>query len=108
MRALRPLFCLALSAWLSSTAVAVQAQTTDPAAAKPPSAASAVFQILASELALQQGQAGVAVATYVALAERTKDPGVAERATRVAILPLTAGPAGPAGTVPSTGWLAGG
>jgi len=86
MRALRPLFCLALSAWLSSTAVAVQAQTTDPAAAKPPSAASAVFQILASELALQQGQAGVAVATYVALAERTKDPGVAERATRVALL----------------------
>lgn len=86
MRLLRPLVCLALSAWLSSAALAAQAQTTDPANAKPPSAASAVFQILASELALQQGQAGVAVATYVALAERTRDPGVAERATRVALL----------------------
>ncbi|MEY3668743.1 MAG: hypothetical protein RL258_138, partial [Pseudomonadota bacterium] len=86
LRALRPLACLAMSAWLSSAAVAVQAQTTDPSASKPPSAASAVFQILASELALQQGQAGVAVATYVALAERTRDAGVAERATRVALL----------------------
>lgn len=84
--ALRPLACLAVSACLSSAAVAAQAQATDTATtAKPPSAASAVFQILASELALQQGQVGVALATYVALAERTRDAGVAERATRVAL-----------------------
>jgi tetratricopeptide (TPR) repeat protein len=63
----------------------VQAQGSESSGARPPSAASAVFQILASELALQQGQIGVALATYISLAESSRDPGVAERATRIAL-----------------------
>ncbi len=70
---------------LSLLCLNAAAQTSESSNNKPPSAASAVFQILASELALQQGQTGVALATYVALAERTKDPGVAERATRIGL-----------------------
>ena len=44
-----------------------------------------VFQILASELALAQGQIGVAAATYLNLARQTQDPVAARRATELSI-----------------------
>jgi len=47
--------------------------------------ASAIFQILASELALAQGQVGVAAATYLNLARQTQDPAAAKRATELAL-----------------------
>jgi tetratricopeptide (TPR) repeat protein len=47
--------------------------------------ASIVFQILASELALAQGEIGVAAATYLSVARQTQDPGAAKRATELAI-----------------------
>lgn len=78
-----------------------QAQSSESAGSRPPSAASAVFQILASELALQQGQLAVAVATYISLAESTRDAGVAERATRIALTAQSARQALRAGVV----WL---
>ena len=69
--------CLSLS---------LAAQTSQgPPANTEPSPASIVFQILASELALQQGEQGVALATYLSLAQRTNDAAVAERACRLAL-----------------------
>lgn len=47
--------------------------------------ASIIFQILASELALAQGQLGVAAATYLSVARQTQDPGAAKRAVELAI-----------------------
>lgn len=47
--------------------------------------ASIVFQILASELALAQGEIGVAAATYLSVARQTQDPAAAKRATELAI-----------------------
>ena len=64
--------------------IAAQA-SKGPSAATEPSPASIVFQILASELALQQGEHGVALATYLSLAQRTQDAAVAERACRLAL-----------------------
>jgi len=64
--------------------ISVQA-SKGPSANTEPSPASIVFQILASELALQQGEHGVALATYLSLAQRTNDAAVAERACRLAL-----------------------
>ncbi len=47
--------------------------------------AGLIFQILASELALAQGDIGAAVATYLSVARQTQDPGAARRATELAI-----------------------
>ncbi|MBU6303893.1 MAG: tetratricopeptide repeat protein [Betaproteobacteria bacterium] len=47
--------------------------------------AGLIFQILASELALAQGDIGAAAATYLSVARQTQDPGVARRATELAI-----------------------
>lgn len=47
--------------------------------------ASLVFQILASELAIAQGEIGIAAATYLSIARETKDPHAAKRATELAI-----------------------
>jgi tetratricopeptide (TPR) repeat protein len=44
-----------------------------------------IFQVLASEIAIQRGQAGSAVATYLSLATQTRDPRLARRATEIAI-----------------------
>ncbi len=44
-----------------------------------------VFQLLASEIAAQRGQAGSAMATYLALAQKTRDPRLARRATELAL-----------------------
>ncbi|MBU3725113.1 MAG: tetratricopeptide repeat protein [Burkholderiaceae bacterium] len=47
--------------------------------------AALVFQILASEFALAQGDVGIAAATYLNIARQTKDPAAARRATELAI-----------------------
>jgi tetratricopeptide (TPR) repeat protein len=44
-----------------------------------------IFQILASELALQQGNVALAAATYLGVAEQTQDAAAAERATQLAL-----------------------
>ncbi len=44
-----------------------------------------VFQILASELALAQGELGVAAVTYLSVAKQTRDPVAAKRATELCI-----------------------
>lgn len=47
--------------------------------------AALVFQILASEFALAQGDIGIAAATYLSIARQTQDPAAARRATELAI-----------------------
>lgn len=44
-----------------------------------------IFQLLASEIAAQRGQAGSATATYLSLAQKTRDPRLARRATELAL-----------------------
>ena len=44
-----------------------------------------VFTLLSGEMALQKGEAGVALATYMASLNRTKSPEVAERALEMAV-----------------------
>ena len=45
----------------------------------------AMFEVLASEIALQRGQAGLAYSTYLELARQYKDPRLAQRAMEIAI-----------------------
>lgn len=47
--------------------------------------AALVFQILASEMALAQGEVGIAAMTYLSVARQTQDPLAARRATELAI-----------------------
>ncbi len=44
-----------------------------------------VFQLLASEIAAQRGQGSSATATYLSLAQKTRDPRLARRATELAL-----------------------
>lgn len=78
-----------LLTWLVLGVTALAAMTIDrPAQARPDRGqeqASVIFQILASELALAQGQVGVAAATYLNLARQTQDPTAAKRATELAL-----------------------
>lgn len=45
----------------------------------------AVFEVLASEIALQRGEAGLAYGTYLELARQLNDPRLAQRAMEIAI-----------------------
>jgi hypothetical protein len=45
----------------------------------------AVFEVLASEIALQRGEAGLAYNTYLELARQLDDPRLAQRAMEIAI-----------------------
>ena len=45
----------------------------------------AVFEVLASEIALQRGEAGLAYKTYLDLARELNDPRLAQRAMEIAI-----------------------
>ena len=47
--------------------------------------ANNVFTLLASEMVLDQGQVGSALATYMVMLERTRDPEVAERGMEIAL-----------------------
>ena len=44
-----------------------------------------VFEVLASEIALQRGEAGLAYSTYLEMARQYKDPRLAQRAMEIAI-----------------------
>ncbi len=83
-----------LGAAVLTTAMAItaptQAANSDPAKRLSDQAlgqqqASLIFQILASELAIGQGEIGIAAATYLSIARETKDPAAAKRATELAI-----------------------
>jgi len=45
----------------------------------------AIFEVLASEIALQRGEAGLAYTTYMEMAREYKDPRLAQRAMEIAI-----------------------
>ena len=77
-------------------AIAARASATRDAAseleAEPPDALPAVeltpqilYQLLASEVAVQRGQASAASASYLALARQTRDPRIARRAVELAL-----------------------
>jgi tetratricopeptide (TPR) repeat protein len=57
----------------------------EPVRPKIPLTEDLLYQILVAEFAVQRGVPDVAVENYVDLAERTRDPKVVERATRVAV-----------------------
>ncbi len=50
-----------------------------------PEAGEGVFEVLASEIALQRGEAGLAYNTYMEMARQYKDPRLAQRAMEIAI-----------------------
>jgi tetratricopeptide (TPR) repeat protein len=56
------------------------------AAASPSTAEDALLPLLEGEFALQQGEADAAAVAYLDAARRSRDPAVAERAARVALL----------------------
>jgi hypothetical protein len=45
----------------------------------------AVFEVLASEIAIQRGEAGLAYNTYLEMARQYRDPRLAQRAMEIAI-----------------------
>jgi len=51
----------------------------------PADSGEAVFEVLASEIALQRGEAGLAYNTYTEMAKRYQDPRLAQRAMEIAI-----------------------
>ena len=57
-----------------------QAQTKDAESGE------AMFEVLASEIALQRGEAGLAYNTYLEMARQYKDPRLAQRAMEIAII----------------------
>ena len=65
---------------LSSNAVTAQTNSVE--------SGEAVFQVLASEIALQRGEAGLAYGTYLELARQINDPRLAQRAMEIALLVL--------------------
>ena len=80
--ALKPLLrCLLLTTLigisLSTNTAAAQTNSVD--------SGEAVFQVLASEIALQRGEAGLAYGTYLELARQRNDPRLAQRAMEIAI-----------------------
>lgn len=50
-----------------------------------PETGEAVFEVLASEIALQRGEAGLAYNTYMEMARQYRDPRLAQRAMEIAI-----------------------
>ncbi|MBS7456622.1 tetratricopeptide repeat protein [Coralloluteibacterium stylophorae] len=82
----RPLLCALLSALLAVAAARAQTVPELPpldAAGLPPAALEAA---LAGEFALQEGDLGGAAAYYIDAAKAVEDAGLAERATRIALL----------------------
>ena len=47
--------------------------------------ANQIFTLLGGEMALEKGEAGTALATYMLMLDRTRDPEVAERAMEMAV-----------------------
>lgn len=69
------------------TSLAGSALLASPAQAQPSSGQSgeAIFEVLASEIALQRGEAGLAYNTYMEMARQYRDPRLAQRAMEIAI-----------------------
>jgi len=63
---------VALPSWASTTTDGIQT-------------GEAVFEVLASEIALQRGEAGLAYNTYMEMARQYKDPRLAQRAMEIGI-----------------------
>ena len=72
------LFLLALTGGVAGSS---QAQTPTNA----PQSGEVIFEVLASEIALQRGEAGLAYNTYMEMARQYKDPRLAQRAMEIAI-----------------------
>lgn len=79
---LRPYFkglrLLLIACWIIAPSFAI-AQVDDAQTGK------AVFEVLASEIALQRGEAGLAYSTYMEMARQYKDPRLAQRAMEIGI-----------------------
>ena len=73
---LKGLFLAILSGGIS---LSIQAQTAGLQTGE------AMFEVLASEIALQRGEAGLAYNTYMEMARQYKDPRLAQRAMEIAI-----------------------
>src|SRR3954462_757618 len=101
----KPFYRLAVAAAFALTALSASAQgkkTVPPAAPKssaPPSSPSAdiseptLYEFLLGEIALQRGDTALAAQTYVDLAKRTRDAGIARRAVEGANQARRPGPA---------------
>jgi len=79
---LKPILRALMAASLASSALLVlpvQAQVSGNQSGE------AVFEVLASEIALQRGEAGLAYNTYMEMARQYKDPRLAQRAMEIAI-----------------------
>ncbi|QWE16516.1 outer membrane lipoprotein LolB [Polynucleobacter sp. AP-Nino-20-G2] len=72
---------LLLAAGLSSSLISGQAIARTSSL----ESGEAVFEVLASEIALQRGEAGLAYKTYLELARQLDDPRLAQRAMEIAI-----------------------
>jgi outer membrane biogenesis lipoprotein LolB len=73
--------CLFLAALTSGVISSTHAQTQVNGL----QTGEAVFEVLASEIALQRGEAGLAYNTYLEMARQYKDPRLAQRAMEIAI-----------------------
>jgi hypothetical protein len=73
------LFSLAILTGGALLMASAQAQTDET------STGQAVFEVLASEIALQRGEAGLAYNTYMEMARQYKDPRLAQRAMEIGI-----------------------
>ena len=79
---LKPLLTtLLLASLMGGVALSAQAQTQVNGL----QTGEAMFEILASEIALQRGEAGLAYNTYLEMARQYKDPRLAQRAMEIAI-----------------------
>jgi tetratricopeptide (TPR) repeat protein len=78
---LKPLFQRLFLAALISGALTTQAH----AQANGKQTGEAIFEVLASEIALQRGEAGLAFNTYLEMAGQYQDPRLAQRAMEIAI-----------------------
>jgi len=76
---LKGLFLITLTL---GAALSAQAQKTKPDGLQ---TGEAVFEVLASEIAIQRGEAGLAFNTYMEMARQYKDPRLAQRAMEIAI-----------------------
>ena len=77
---LKPIFkALLLATLTSGVLITARAQPTGLQSGE------GVFEVLASEIALQRGEAGLAYNTYIEMARQYKDPRLAQRAMEIAI-----------------------
>lgn len=80
--ALKPIFRALLATSITSSALLALPVLAQPVGNQ---SGEAVFEVLASEIALQRGEAGLAYNTYMEMARQYKDPRLAQRAMEIAI-----------------------